>query len=117
MTTAIDFPAALPVALQGTLKGGRSESWVADTSSVGSARRRNRYTRSLKSFSFTLRLTRAEFDTLDDFYVTTLDRGVLTFNWTHPKTAVSYEMFMDAAPQEEHFSVDYYNVSISLSEA
>lgn len=117
MTTSIDFPSALMIGLQGSLSGSRQETWVADPSSVGSSRRRNRFTRSLKSFQFTLRLTQAEFTTLEAFYNDDLSKGVLTCNWIHPLTSVSYEMFLSGAPQEKHLEADLYDVSVGVSEA
>lgn len=84
---------------------------------MGSPRRRARFTRSLKSFQFTLRLTQAQFTTLETFYVTTLSNGVLTCNWVHPLSGTSYEVFLDGAPQEKHIAVDLYDVSVGVSEA
>ena len=116
MTTSIDFPTALMVALQGSLSGGRQEPWVSDQSSVGSPRRRARFTRTLRSYKFTLRLTVAQFATLETFYDTTLENGILTCNWVHPLSSVSYEVLLDGAPQEKHLAVDLYDVSVSVSQ-
>ena len=116
MTTAIDFPTTLMKGLQGSLSGGRQETWVEDQASVGSPRRRARFTRSLRAYKLTLRLTTAEFATLETFYDTTLENGILTCNWVHPLSAVSYEVLLDGAPQEKHLQADLYDVSIGVSE-
>jgi phage-related protein len=117
MTTSIDWPSSLPAPLQGTLKGGHQDVFVDDNSAVGSPRRRARFTRGLKAFQFTLRLTEAERVVLQDtFYETTLNNGVRSFNWTNPLTSATYEVRFAGMPEETHLAADFYNVAVTLEQ-
>lgn len=114
---AIDF-IDLPNPIGGSLSEGEAQSWVEDRGEVGSPRRRNRFTRSLESFSFALRLTEAQKEALKAFYDVTLGRGVEAFNWTHPTTAEVYEVQFAQKPKPTHLSgsVDLWDVQINLVE-
>lgn len=113
---AIDWPSSLPVALVGTLQEIVGESFVSDPAQIGAARRRKRFTRILKTFMFRLTLTNAEAAALRTFVDTTSDGGVLEFNWTHPVTAVAYEMRFASLPQVSQLTIGAWSAAVELEE-
>jgi len=112
----IDFPADIPAPKMGSFKEGLLETKVEDSGEVGSPRRRNRFTRALMRFSFSLALTDDQKATLDDFYLTTLDRGVEHFNWTHPVDGKVYEVAMSGMPNPSHVVTNLWAVSVKIEE-
>ena len=113
---AIDFPTTLTAPTEGDFKENYLETRVMDQGQVGSPRSRNRFTRGLERFSFSMNLTDAQKAILDTFYITTLSRGVEIFNWTHPTTAVVYEVKFSVRPKPTHISFDHWNVSVEIGE-
>lgn len=111
-----DFPQTLPGPLVGTLEEASTDPWVQDGSEVGAPRRRKRFTRILHQFPFQLRLTGDQKATLLAFYDFTLDSGVEIFNWTHPTTAVVYEVRFASRPRPKHLTVDIWDVDVLLEE-
>lgn len=113
----IDF-IELPNPISGSLSEDETKSWAEDRGEVGSPRRRNRFTRALESFSFSLRLTNAQKEALKAFYDVTLVRGVEAFNWTHPTSAEVYEVQFAQKPKPTHVggSVDLWDVQVNLVE-
>lgn len=116
MVTAINYPTDLPNPEITTLEEVMTDVWTGDITEVGTARRRARFTRGLLRWTFTHVLTATQKATLDTFYDTTLQNGVLTFNWTHPITSVSYEVLFDQRPSNVHFIADNYRSTVSLSQ-
>lgn len=114
----IDYPASLPNPIGGSLAESEMPSWVEDRGEVGAPDRRNRFTRSLEMFSFSIRLTNDQKEALCAFYQTDLSRGVKAFNWTHPTSGETYEVLFVQKPRPVHLagSVDHWDVEISLQE-
>lgn len=114
----IDFPTGLSVALIGTIREGYVPAYVNDAAAVGAARRRKVFTRTLRTFSFTTRMTDAQAAILRTFIATTTDGGVIEFNWTHPVTSVVYEVRFagDELPSIEDVTKGVWDATISLEE-
>jgi len=114
----IDFPASLPRPMGGTFEEGDIPSWVEDRGEVGSPDRRNRFTRELSTFSFTMRMNAAQKAILKAFYSTDLMRGVRQFNWTHPTTAEAYVVQFASKPRPRHVpgSIDLWDADVTLQE-
>lgn len=112
----IDFPPSLPAAANGTLVEGLQETKVSDQGEVGSARQRNRFTRALERFSYSLTLSEAQKDLLIAFYMDDLGRGVEAFNWTHPTSAVVYEATMPMRPKASHMTAGAWSVAIRIEQ-
>lgn len=113
----IDYPTSdLPLPLQGAFGEDNLETKVQDKGEVGAARRRNRFTRSLGRWKFTLQATEAQKAALYEFYEKTLVRGVEEFNWTHPTTSVTYEVVMTGRPKVNHFTAGFWKAEIELEE-
>ncbi|MGV8830347.1 MAG: hypothetical protein ACOH2N_00085 [Devosia sp.] len=112
----IDFPSSLPCMLSGTLEETTTEPWVSDQGEVGAPRRRKRFTRALRGFSFSMRLDNADKDALLAFYDEILDDGVKPFNWTHPWTAAIYEVRFTGRPSIQHRYNRYWSIEIALEQ-
>jgi hypothetical protein len=114
---SIDWPSSLPAGRQGSFSDGRTAAWAEDDKQeVGAARRRKRFTRTLRTFSFDLVLTDTQWATLETFVDDTTNGGVEAFNWTHPRTAVIYETRFSEVPTAKHNSGTLWTVSVSLME-
>ena len=113
MTT---FPTSLPTPLVNSFEASATDPWVSDPAEVGSDRRRARFTRALKSFSFTLRLTDAQRATLITFYDTTLSFGVDSFTWTDPRDSSTLTVRFSQRPRETSITRNIWDVEISLME-
>lgn len=116
MATLLNYPSSLPNPEITSLEEAATDVWTADVAEVGTARRRARFTRSLLRWSWTQILTATEKATLDTFYDTTLEKGVLTFNWIHPITSVSYEVLFNERPANRHFIGTHYSSSVGISQ-
>lgn len=112
----IDYPVTLPSPMGGTFEEGDIPSWVEDRGEVGAPDRRNRFTRSLSSFSYTLRMTHTQKEMLNQFYAVDLVRGVKQFNWTHPTTGETYDVQFASKPRPRHLTADLWEVDVSLQE-
>lgn len=114
---AIDWPGSLPLPEAGALQEAYVPPFVDDQAQVGAARRRKRFTRSLRSFSMTLFLTADERDVLETFIENTTDGGTEIFNWTHPTKGTVYEVRFGATlPSYAHVQVKFWRASFSLDE-
>ena len=67
---------------------------------AGPPKMRRRFTAAVEPIRCTMAFTRAQVTTFRTFYDTTLLGGVLTFDWTHPRTlaAVTFR-FADPEPE------------------
>lgn len=75
-----DWPASLPPPLVNGAGYTPQENTIRTQMVAGAAKMRRRFTAVPEMFAFTLRLTRAQVDTLDAFVVGTL-KDVLPFDW------------------------------------
>lgn len=112
----IDFPASLPCMLSGTLGESATDTWVEDQGEVGAPRRRNRFTRVLRTFTLSMRLTTDQRAILLEFYDVTLDRGVNIFNWTHPWTGETIEVRLSGRPSIQHRANKRWGTELTLQE-
>ena len=55
----------------------------------GNPYQRTRYTAAIEPFSGMLYLDAAQYQTLKDFWITTLGLGALSFDWVHPITGAA----------------------------
>lgn len=114
---SIDYPPGLPVAHVGTLEGGYNASYISDESEVGAPRRRKRFTRTLRRFSYEQGpLTDTQAATLRTFIETATDGGTLAFNWTHPITATAYEVRFVELPTMRQLTLGAWGAAITLEE-
>jgi len=113
----IDYPtASLPCMISGTFVENATDPWVQDQGEVGAFRRRKRFTRSLRTFSYSMRLTSEQRTALIEFYEATLDDGVLEFNWTHPWAGLEYEVRFAGRPALDHRYAGKWQVEVALEQ-
>lgn len=112
----VDWPLSLPVARVGTIKERRVPSYVDDKPEVGKPRRRKRYTRTLRKFSFVISIDDSEKATLNTFIDTTTDGGVEQFYWTHPTTAAVHVVRFAVIPDIDDVTIGLWDVQVALVE-
>ncbi len=81
------WPASLP---QNPLKAGFVEEGpdglLFSEMDAGPAKARRRFTSGTRIFKMSVKVTKAQYDTLDLFFETTLVLGSVPFTWVHPIT-------------------------------
>lgn len=112
----IDYPVDLPMPLGGQFAESILETKVRDSGDVGAPRQRNRFTRALERFSYQLMLTEPQKLALAAFYDVDLVRGVKSFNWTHPTTAVTYEAVMPSRPAIKHMTAGFWTADVEIEQ-
>jgi hypothetical protein len=96
-----EWPASLP---QGVTVSGYDETppdgVLRTQMDVGPDKTRPRNTAEVRKFTLrTPPLTQAQLETLDTFFVTTLARGALPFDWVHPRTGAEATFMFKAPPR------------------
>lgn len=71
---------------------------LASQPDMGPAKVRQRFTAAPRPWSFTLRLTLAQVDTLDTFYTATTAGGTLPFDAPHPRLGTREVQFLAGSP-------------------
>lgn len=108
------WPPSLPGPLVGSTSEERVPTYIEDSAEVGAAKRRSRYSRSLRRLSFSMILTEAQVADLDTFYETTLVRGTDRFEWDHWRTGdtlnVRFEEYPRIAGISNHGTKSQVNV-------
>ena len=116
MIQTIEAPAFLQSPIDGTLKRSGVVPWVEDKGEVGASRRRRRFTRTLKKFTFSIAVGLDELDALEDFYDTRLLGGTRQFNWKDCQRGKDYIVRFDQYPATRNVSGGRHQVEINLSE-
>lgn len=113
---SIDWPTTVPVALVGSIREPRIPAFRNDPADAGAPRRRKVFTRTLRGFAFTIRVTDTQKGYLDTFIDTTTDGGVEIFNWTHPVTSTTYEVRFMELPEPRDFTKGIWDIDITLEQ-
>lgn len=110
------WPSTLPAPALSTLNETPPENRLVTSMDKGPGKVRRRTTANVRPLSFTLRLTKAQVQTLDDFFVTTTFSGADSFSYNHPRTgaAVTARFAPNTVPQYAEQDGVIYNASISL---
>lgn len=108
------WPASLPAPLLNSLKESPPENVIRTDMDKGPAKVRRRTTANIRPISFSLRLTPAQVDTMDDFYVTDTFSGADEFAYTHPRTGDSVTARFVQPPEYSELEGVLYNVNVSL---
>lgn len=116
MAALIDFPASIgrpDYPLLETLEDAVLRSDMED----GTVKTRPKFTRNRKTFEVKWEhMQDDEKQTFEDFYKTTLKNGSLPFNWTHPKTSVTYVVIFSEVPSMSLTLLEYWAVSMKIQE-
>ena len=90
------WPGSVPSSpLVGTMRIETDDVTVSFKPDVGPILRRRRYTAVSRKYEFDLMLTQAELNTLDTFFETTCEDGVLSFTMDDPATGLSATWYWD----------------------
>lgn len=83
---------------------------------VGLAKVRRRYTKGIDMFETSIDLDIDDYNTLYNFYNTTLNGGTLTFNYENPLTQTTSEFRFKGPPQITPLGGRYFRVNMSWEE-
>lgn len=108
------WPASLPPPALNTLKEAPPNTTIRSQMDKGPDKVRRRTTANIRPISFVLKLTPAQVEILDTFYVTTTAGGADEFTYTHPRTAASVVARFVSPPDYAESEGVIYNCSIAL---
>lgn len=110
------WPASLPPPSIDTLKESPPNNAIGTRMDKGPDKVRRRTTANVRPLAFTLQLTDAELQTLDDFYTTDTFSGVSDFDYTHPRTgaAVTARFKPATPPQYGELAGVLWSVTVEL---
>lgn len=110
------WPVSLPQApLQGSLSEQRQDNVLRGPSAPGAeGARRRMFTATSKTISFAMLMSQAQLATLETFYGTTLEGGVLRFEFEDPSTGSTKEFAFVEPYQIQHVAADVFRVSVTL---
>lgn len=108
------WPATLPAPLLSSLSEAPPNNSIRSQMDKGPDKIRRRTTANVRPISFTLALTAAQLETLDDFYVTDTFSGSEAFDYTHPRTGQSVQAVFASPPQYSEREGVLYNAGVSL---
>ncbi len=83
---------------------------------AGPAKVRRRTTANVRPYKTSLRMTSAQLDTLDTFYVTTLVSGSLAFDWQEPRSLSTKSFRFVSKPKYQAQGGDFWNVALDLEQ-
>jgi hypothetical protein len=75
---------------------------------VGLAKMRKRYTKQIDTLTSTMKIDRTQYSVLNTFYQTTLNGGVLPFNFTDPLTLVTSDYRFTGSPTIKALGGNYF---------
>ena len=112
MTT---WPNTLPPA---PLLGGFHEtvpnSTIRTDREQGPAKVRQRTTAAVRSLSVQYLMSKAQIDTLETFYQTTLQGGAYSFTFTHPRTGNAVTCRFTKPPEYTTTNGNFFHVAVDL---
>lgn len=94
-----DWPDSLPCALMNSYTESPPENTIRSQMDTGIPKLRRRSTAATRPISFSMSLTAAQYQLLDDFYVNDVFSGSIPFNYTHPVTGAAVEARFLERPQ------------------
>lgn len=83
---------------------------------VGPEKVRRRTTAAVRRFRLSYSMTNAEVETLNTFYNTTIEGGVLTFTMDNPRTGVTKTYRIQSPPEVTTITGIYFRVNCSFEE-
>ena len=108
------FPTSLPAPALNTLRETPPKHTIRSQMDKGPEKIRRRTTANVRMLSFTLRLTPAQLQILDDFFVDDVFSGADEFDYTHPRTGDAVTARFASEPSYSEQEGVIYNVEISL---
>lgn len=92
------------------------DTTIRSSMDVGMDKARRRYTKGIAMVTVTIWVDRTQYATFDTFYGTSLNGGVLTFNFTNPITLATREYRFKGGPKVRHVGGDTFEISMVWEE-
>lgn len=108
------WPATLPPPALSTLQEAPPNNTIRTQMDKGPAKIRRRTTANIRPIAFSLKLTKAQVQTLDDFYNITTYSGADEFDFIHPRTDQPCTARFVQPPGYNEQEGMVYNASVSL---
>lgn len=108
------WPISLPAPALSSLQESPPDNSIRSSMDKGPAKVRRRSTANIRPLAFSLILTPAQTETLDDFYVDDCFSGAVAFDYTHPRTGVGCEARFVEPPKYNEREGAVYTVAIML---
>lgn len=108
------WPATLPAPMLNTLQESPPNNTIRSTMDKGADKVRRRTTADVRPLAFTLALTPAQTQILDDFYTTDTYSGSESFDYTHPRTGVACTARFVEPPVYVEREGAIYNANVQL---
>lgn len=108
------WPATLPEPALSTLKESPPNNLIRTQMDKGPDKVRRRTTANIRPLAFTLKLTSAQTEILDEFYTDTTFSGADEFDYTHPRTNASVKARFVEPPEYSENNAVIYDCAISL---
>jgi hypothetical protein len=110
----VAWPNTLPAPLLDSFSESPPDNILRTSMDKGPDKVRRRTTADVRPVAFSLMLTKAELQTLDDFYVVTTFSGSVEFDFEHPRTLATVSArFVEPPAYSERGGVAYL-ASVSL---
>lgn len=108
------WPTSLPAGLINTLSESPPDNVLRTSMDRGPAKLRRTTTTNIRPIAFSMILTKAQTQTIDDFYTTTTFSGAEAFDYTHPRTGVACSARFVAPPSYSDINGLVFRCDVSL---
>lgn len=108
------WPAAFPPPAINTLNESPPNNVLRTGMDKGPPKTRRRTTANIRPLSFTLKLSEALVEVMDDFFVNDTFSGSIPFDYTHPRTGQPCTAMFATEPQYGEMEGVLYNVQVQL---
>ena len=114
---ATQWPSSLQQLLnQESFTVGFADTIIKSEMDIGAPKRRRRFTKAVKQMTCSIWVTSSQYSILENFYTTTLNGGIDSFEFSHPITKVLSLYKFSGAPTVNYIGGDTYTVSMSWEE-
>ena len=108
------WPAQLPPPALNSLQESPPNNTIRSQMDKGPDKVRRRTTANIRPIAFSMHLTEAQLEILDDFYTSDTFSGSESFTYTHPRTGLLCTARFREPPSYQEREGVVYNVGISL---
>ena len=109
------FPLTFPPLVNG-FEESFEDAVLRSEYEAGYEQTRARYTRLRRRFKCVYRISNAQKNTLDNFYVVNLKNGAFAFTWTHPVSGSNISVRYANPPTYKPLPNNYWYCTMELSE-
>lgn len=108
------WPITLPAPALNTLEESPPDNTIRTTMDKGADKVRRRTTANIRPISFSMMLTEAQTEILDDFYTADTFSGSEAFDYTHPRTGAAVQARFVNPPNYAEREGQVYAAAVSL---